>query len=164
MTSADRCSIFLVDYENGELEAHFDQETAVRMPIKSGVAGYVAQTKQSVNLEDAYTHPSFNRMVDELTGYTTQSLLCVPVYYEGNLVAVAQVVLSVYSQCFVTGGGGGGWMGGWDRGEWQQWLLLGAGLQQRDLFPLFLSLHYSALDAAVAVRRMVFNRQQLPRR
>ena len=92
MTCADRCSIFLVDYENRELEAHFDQQTAIRMPMTSGVAGYVATNETAVNLPCAYDHEQFNRTVDELTGYKTQSLLCVPVYYERSLVAVAQLV------------------------------------------------------------------------
>ena len=47
------------------------------------IAGYVVQTGEIVNLEDAYHLPelvpySFNRKFDEDSGYRTKSMIAVP--------------------------------------------------------------------------------------
>ena len=50
---SDRCALFLVDAANQELEAYLG-DTKVRMPINAGIAGHVATTGDTVNIEDAY--------------------------------------------------------------------------------------------------------------
>eukprot|EP01004_Peranema_trichophorum_P003208 NODE_220_length_3207_cov_54.419909_g191_i0.p1 GENE.NODE_220_length_3207_cov_54.419909_g191_i0~~NODE_220_length_3207_cov_54.419909_g191_i0.p1 ORF type:complete len:1025 (-),score=180.24 NODE_220_length_3207_cov_54.419909_g191_i0:133-3090(-) len=92
ITKADRCSLFVVDTEKKILEAHFSATTKVQMPLNAGIAGHVATTGQVVNIPDAYEDPRFNRDIDKVTGYRTNSILCMPVIYEGNVVAVAQLV------------------------------------------------------------------------
>ena len=68
LCKADRCSLFLVDHVKGELEAHFNDSCAVRMPIHRGIAGHVATTGQVVNIPNAYEDSRFNRAVDDQTG------------------------------------------------------------------------------------------------
>ena len=109
LTEADRCSVFLVDEEQKLLRAYFENDKRfVEMSIDSGIAGHVAKTAKSVNIEDAYTDSRFNPGVDKATGYKTKTILCMPVEYEGHVVAVAQLINKLpvticgteYPRCF----------------------------------------------------------------
>ncbi|ROT67948.1 putative 3',5'-cyclic phosphodiesterase pde-5 [Penaeus vannamei] len=59
---------------------------------RKGIAGIVAQTGQVLNIPDAYADPRFNRTVDQLTGYVTKSILCMPIFIRGNVIGVMQMV------------------------------------------------------------------------
>lgn len=96
---ADLTTIFLVDEEKNQLWSKIpDTETGratkqIRIPINIGVAGHVASTGESLNLPDPYSHPLFNKEVDERPGYRTRSLLCMPIYSSKNqIVAVVQLL------------------------------------------------------------------------
>lgn len=90
LTESDRCSIFLVRGET--LQAYFEDGATVTMSIDTGIAGHVAKTGETVNIIDAYQDPRFNSSVDKATGYKTHTILCMPVLYEGTIVAVAQLI------------------------------------------------------------------------
>lgn len=45
-----------------------------------------------LNISDAYSDPRFNRGVDQRTGYHTQSILCMPIFIEGHVIGVVQMV------------------------------------------------------------------------
>ncbi|XP_064486459.1 probable 3',5'-cyclic phosphodiesterase pde-5 isoform X3 [Ornithodoros turicata] len=114
LVSADRASLFLVDNRTKELYARiFDvsgdpdnggthevakeirnlQMCAVpRFPIGTGIAGHVALTGESLNIPNAYDDDRFNRAVDQQTGYTTKSLLCMPIFIRGSVIGVVQMV------------------------------------------------------------------------
>ncbi|KAI5714383.1 hypothetical protein M8J76_016146 [Diaphorina citri] len=63
------------------------------IPFGVGVAGTVAQNKEIVNIKNAYEDPRFNNEIDRRTGYTTNSILCVPINsYEGEVIGVAQII------------------------------------------------------------------------
>jgi cGMP-specific 3',5'-cyclic phosphodiesterase, invertebrate len=56
-------------------------------------AGHVAETKEIVNIKDAYKDPRFNSDVDEKTGYKTNIILSMPICnYEGEVIGVAQII------------------------------------------------------------------------
>ena len=81
VVEADRCTLFLVDHERGEIWSKVAQGvgiTEIRFPLGRGIAGAVAQTNTSVNIPDAYADPRFNQSVDKQTGYRTRSILCIP--------------------------------------------------------------------------------------
>nr|CCC92770.1 putative cAMP-specific phosphodiesterase [Trypanosoma congolense IL3000] len=90
LTESARCSLFLV--KEDMLEAHFEDGNIVTIPKETGIAGYVAVTGETVNIPDAYADERFNREVDKATGYRTKTILCMPVMYEGAIVAVAQLI------------------------------------------------------------------------
>jgi len=50
----------------------------VGIPLGEGIAGLVAQRNRTINVKDAYRHPDFDPKYDKLTGYRSQSMLCVP--------------------------------------------------------------------------------------
>lgn len=64
----------------------------IKIPITSGIAGQVARTG-ALNIADAYSHPAFNRSVDDQTGFRTKSVLCMPIKDTSHRVfAVAQLL------------------------------------------------------------------------
>jgi putative ABC transport system ATP-binding protein len=95
---ADRVSLLIVDAQKGELwskvaEADAGAPVDIRLPLNSGIAGYVATHNTIVNTADAYTHPLFNRDIDARTGYRTRGLLCMPVIDQRDrVIAVVQLL------------------------------------------------------------------------
>lgn len=96
MVEAERCSLFLVDRDSGQLWtkiAHgFDLGSEIRVPLGVGIAGHVAQSGQVVRLEDAYDDPHFSSEVDRRTGYRTRTLLCVPMKNMHGVIGVIQAL------------------------------------------------------------------------
>ncbi len=96
VVEADRCSLFLVDHERGELWTKVAQGLGVkeiRIPMNRGIAGAVASTDKVINIPDAYKDPRFNKNVDKQTGYRTRTILCVPMRsVEGEVVGVLQAL------------------------------------------------------------------------
>jgi adenylate cyclase len=94
--NADRASLFLVDTASGELwskVAEGEESREIRIPIGEGIAGWVAQNEEVLNIKDAYEDPRFNPKVDKRTGYRTRSILCGPVKnLQGEILGVIQVI------------------------------------------------------------------------
>jgi len=80
MVEADRCSLFLVDRERGEIWSKIAHGVGqeIRLPLGQGISGFVALSGEIVNIPDAYADPRFNPDTDTRTGYRTESMLCVP--------------------------------------------------------------------------------------
>ncbi|KAI4504702.1 hypothetical protein M0802_000252 [Mischocyttarus mexicanus] len=110
LTYADRGSLFLA---KGPLEDRYlvaklfdvTQDTEleeaiqrakneeIKIPFGVGIAGYVAQTKEIINIKDAYKDPRFNSAIDMRTGYKTTLILSMPICnYEGDVIGVAQII------------------------------------------------------------------------
>ena len=80
--SADRASIWLVDAEQGDLVtrvALLPEVPALRQPVERGIAGYVARSGETVRVDDAASDERFDPSADRATGYTTRSMLVVPI-------------------------------------------------------------------------------------
>lgn len=93
---ADRCTLFLYDPRTDELWSTVAlgmEGKIIRIPSTAGLAGYCFKTGATVNLEDAYTDPHFNRDIDARTGYHTRSLLCMPMYNRsGDILGVIELL------------------------------------------------------------------------
>ncbi len=68
------------------------QQYFFRFPVGIGIAGYVAETGETMNVRDAYSDPRFNKAVDEQTGYSTESILCMPICIRGQVIGIVQMV------------------------------------------------------------------------
>ncbi len=94
--NADRGSIFLNDESTKELYSRVAQgnfQREIRVLNNSGVAGHVFTTGKALIVHDAYSDSHFNRSIDEETGYTTKTILCVPVRtIKGEIIGVAQAL------------------------------------------------------------------------
>ncbi|KAL3107856.1 hypothetical protein niasHT_017088 [Heterodera trifolii] len=75
-----------------ELNIHQDGRKEIRFPIGKGIAGHVALTGESLNIQNAYEDERFNREIDSMTGYHTQSILCMPIFIRGSVIGVVQMV------------------------------------------------------------------------
>jgi sigma-B regulation protein RsbU (phosphoserine phosphatase) len=95
-TGADRGTVFLVDRERNEIWSLVGlglEQAEIRIPANRGIAGWVAQNGEVVNLADAYADPRFEREVDRRLGYRTVSLLCLPIRgKDGETVGVLQLL------------------------------------------------------------------------
>jgi len=94
VVEADRCTLFIVDKEKGQLWSKIAHGTGeIRIPLDAGIAGAVATRGVPVRIDDAYQDPRFNREVDHATGYHTRSILCVPMLSTtGEVVGVIQAL------------------------------------------------------------------------
>jgi signal transduction histidine kinase len=93
---SDRCTLFLHDPKTDELWSKVALGMGgqvIRIPCGAGVAGHCFQTRETINLADAYDDPRFNKEVDERTGYRTRSLFCTPIYNrDGGRLGVIQLL------------------------------------------------------------------------
>ncbi len=93
--NVDRGTVFLFDEENNELWSKVAQgmKEEIRIPAEKGIAGYVCQTGEIVNIPAAYKDERFNPEVDKKTGYKTKSILAVPMRNRlGQVIGVLQVL------------------------------------------------------------------------
>ena len=94
--NAERATLWVVDGATGELRARLADRIELddlRLPVGRGVAGTVAATGEPVMIADAARDPRWHREIDQRTGYTTRSMLCVPVRGpDGTLCGVLQVL------------------------------------------------------------------------
>ena len=93
---ADRGSVFLYDPNTDELWSTVALGMGgevIRIPSWSGLAGACFRSGDTINLEDVYQDPRFNKEVDAHTGYHTRSLLCMPLYTRaGSILGVIQLL------------------------------------------------------------------------
>ena len=101
---AEACSLMLYDPLTEELYFQVTQgETGdqqalkckVRLKLGQGIAGATAATRQSINVQDVNQDERFYRTADEITQFTTRSLLAVPLVDRDTLIGVIEVVNKV---------------------------------------------------------------------
>lgn len=103
---ADRCTVFLLDKEKNELWSKVAlgmDSQEIRFPADKGLAGYVVQTGEPLNIPDAYNDPRFNPEVDKKTGYVTKTILCLPIKNNNQEIIGAFQVLNKISGVFTKG-------------------------------------------------------------
>jgi type II secretory ATPase GspE/PulE/Tfp pilus assembly ATPase PilB-like protein len=102
---ADRMTLYAVDHDKKEIYSKFlalDAVKEIRVPISAkSVAGFVALSRQTVNITDAYDPAELRRLSPELhfdssfdkrTGFRTTQILCMPVLHEGKVLGVVQIL------------------------------------------------------------------------
>ncbi|CAO1370759.1 unnamed protein product [Diamesa tonsa] len=117
LVNADRASLFLIDSKTNELYATifdvgFDDDVQtkmnsprgaketnekmkgeeIRFPLGTGIAGQCALSGEVFNIVDAYSDERFNRKVDQITGYKTDTILCMPIFIRGSVIGVVEMV------------------------------------------------------------------------
>ena len=83
LMNAERSTFYIVDEERGELWSQIAQKAEIqeiRLNVGVGIAGYVAESGEVINIPDAYKDSRFNPEVDKKTGFTTRSILCMPIF------------------------------------------------------------------------------------
>ena len=103
IVGAEGASVWLWDEEDEEQEGwlvcravfQHDQDRSLlnlRLRHGQGVAGWVAQTGESISVASAPGDPRFFAGIDERTGFRTTSLLAVPLRARGAVIGVLELV------------------------------------------------------------------------
>jgi PAS domain S-box-containing protein len=66
--------------------------TGFRLPVDTGIAGYVARTGEPYFSADVPNDEKFYQRVAEVSDYTPGSILCVPVLVKGHVIGVVQAL------------------------------------------------------------------------
>ena len=95
-TDAERGTIFLREPGADELVSQILEGGAVapiRLPVGRGIAGAVARTGETINIEDAYKDARFDSHTDQSSGFTTRTILAAPLRTpKGEIVGVVQLL------------------------------------------------------------------------
>ncbi|MDG0812956.1 PP2C family protein-serine/threonine phosphatase [Cohnella rhizosphaerae] len=94
----EAASVLLLDRDSQEL--FFEVATGgkgeevkrIRLPVGEGIAGLVAQTGDSIVVNDPGADPRWSSRVASATGFKTRNLLTVPIVKGGQVEGVLQVV------------------------------------------------------------------------
>jgi K+-sensing histidine kinase KdpD len=100
---ADRGTLYLVDDIKKELWSKVHQGTdmlEIRLPIGKGLAGFVAETGETVIIPDTYADPRFNPDIDKRTGYRTRNMLCMPMKNKDRKIIGVFQLLNKNQGCF----------------------------------------------------------------
>ena len=96
LMDADRSTLYLLTEDGRQLWSKVSQgaeRVEIRLEVGEGIAGWVAETREIVNIPDAYADQRFQPRVDLNSGYRTRSILTVPMLGAlGGVVGVLQAV------------------------------------------------------------------------
>lgn len=102
LTSADRGTLYILDYDKGELWSKVlrgDNIEEIRLKIGQGLAGHVAKTGEIININDVHEDDRFDSDIDKMSGYTTKSMICFPIKNrEGLIIGVIQLLNSAHGE------------------------------------------------------------------
>jgi GAF domain-containing protein len=104
--AANAASLFLIDQEAQELifEVALGQKAAevkhFRVPLGHGIAGLVAVTGQPMAVSDAHTDPRRASDIAQSVGYVPKSILCVPLYYDDEVIGVLELLDKIGAPSF----------------------------------------------------------------
>ena len=71
-----------------------------RLPAGQGIAHWVVASRTPKLVFDAHAEPLFSPQVDQLTGFLTISLICVPLYHNERTLGALEVVNTISGEPF----------------------------------------------------------------
>jgi len=93
---AERGSLFLNDTSTNELYSRVAQGEStreIRFLNTSGIAGSIFHSKKGEIIHDVTIDQRFNKSIDEQTGFTTRSIICMPISTaQSGVIGVVQVL------------------------------------------------------------------------
>jgi phosphoserine phosphatase len=93
---AERGTVYLASADGREIWSRVmggDETLTIRLPLGKGIAGAVAQTGETIRIDDAYADPRFDPSTDRKSGFRTRSILCAPIKNrKGVVVGVFQLL------------------------------------------------------------------------
>lgn len=96
--NAESASLMLLDEASHELEFKValgpkgKEVKLLRLPLGQGIGGWVAQEGKPLLIPDAYADERFDQSFDKRTGYTTRSIICVPLKHNNRTLGVVQAL------------------------------------------------------------------------
>jgi sigma-B regulation protein RsbU (phosphoserine phosphatase) len=105
--NAEASTLFLYEEKTQDLvfkvalgEAGKELAEKHRVKIGQGVAGWVAEKRKPVYINNVYEDDRFDPNYDKITGFNSKSILCVPLLFKGKLIGVIQAINSIDRQGF----------------------------------------------------------------
>lgn len=98
LIKAKNWTLFLLDPESKEL--YFEVVVGldkgsladVKIPLGEGIAGTVALKGEPILVPEVRRDPRFSNRVDDLTGFVTRSIICLPLKMQGSVIGVIEIV------------------------------------------------------------------------
>ncbi len=97
VVDAETASLLLLDEKTHEL--YFDvalglgeQASKVRLPLGQGIAGSVAASRKAEIINDAKADRRWSAAMDAQSGFSTRSILAVPIMLKGRLIGVLEAI------------------------------------------------------------------------
>ncbi len=100
LLNCEAASLLILDKENEELifDIVVSEKGEIirgrRININEGVAGHVAQTSETMVVNDVSNCDNFCNNIDDISGYTTHNILATPVSIKGELFGVLEAINS----------------------------------------------------------------------
>ncbi len=92
----ERGTVYLLSTDGKEIWSRVvagTEQLMIRLPLGRGIAGAVAQTGETIRIDDAYADPRFDPSTDKRSGFRTRSILCAPIKNRtGMVVGVFQLL------------------------------------------------------------------------
>ncbi len=98
MIPATNWSLLLLDHETGELhfkitvDLEVEKIKDIRLRLGEGIAGQVALNQEPIIISDVTKSEHFNDTIDRSTGFTTRSIMCVPLIFGGRTLGVLEAI------------------------------------------------------------------------
>jgi signal transduction histidine kinase len=95
---AEASSVYQLDERNQELFVRLargekkDPIKKITLKVGEGIAGYVVQTGKPMVIQDVTKEDRFNDKFDRITGFSTKSMICVPMMLRNAPVGAIQVI------------------------------------------------------------------------
>lgn len=114
VTAAEAASLLIYNPKRNVLEFEYIEDevigatggeilkSSVELEMGEGIAGWVAENRKPLNIEDVQQDPRFSAQADKKTGFRTRNLLSVPLIYNEELLGVTNVLNSKDKPCFDT--------------------------------------------------------------
>ena len=98
MMDAKASSLLLLDHKTNKL--HFKVATGEKgtdvkqfeIDLGQGIAGYVAETGEPLLIPDVAQDPRWYKEISESIGFKTQSIACVPMKMNGDIIGVVEII------------------------------------------------------------------------
>ena len=84
----ERCSVFLHDPDSNELYSQVStdlKKNEIRISTSHGISGWVFQNRMAQIINEPYNDPRFLQRVDEVTGFQTRNIMCIPLINRNNI-------------------------------------------------------------------------------
>ncbi len=97
VVDAESASLLLLDEKSQELYFDValglgDEASKFRLPVGQGIAGTVARERKPAIINDVRADARWSPKMDEQSGFTTRSILAVPMLVRGRLIGVVEAI------------------------------------------------------------------------
>ncbi len=95
---SENWSLLLIDEKKSELffeivvGGDVDTIKNIRLKLGEGIAGWVAKTGEALLIPDVNKDKRFSKKVDQVSDFTTESVICVPLKSKGKILGVIELI------------------------------------------------------------------------